>query len=64
MGTPGTGTRMKTIGLPVKFSSTPGGINGPAPVCGEHTRDLLAEHGYSEAEIDALLAEKACVSRN
>jgi len=34
-----------------------------APVLGEHTRDVLAEHGYSTAEIDALFAQKVVGGR-
>jgi crotonobetainyl-CoA:carnitine CoA-transferase CaiB-like acyl-CoA transferase len=43
-----------TIGVPVKFSSTPGGIARGAPVYGEHTREVLREHGFADAEIDAM----------
>jgi crotonobetainyl-CoA:carnitine CoA-transferase CaiB-like acyl-CoA transferase len=46
--------RVETIGLPVKFSATPGGIARGAPVYGEHTREVLREYGYGDAEIDAL----------
>jgi crotonobetainyl-CoA:carnitine CoA-transferase CaiB-like acyl-CoA transferase len=45
---------VETIGLPVKFSSTPGGVARGAPVYGEHTREVLREHGFADAEIDAL----------
>lgn len=48
--------RMETLGLPVKFSDTPGRVHGPAPLLGEHSRALLAEVGYSGAEIDDLIA--------
>jgi crotonobetainyl-CoA:carnitine CoA-transferase CaiB-like acyl-CoA transferase len=48
--------RMQTIGLPVKFSATPGGVRHAAPLFGEHTRSILAAHGYSPAEIDRLVA--------
>jgi crotonobetainyl-CoA:carnitine CoA-transferase CaiB-like acyl-CoA transferase len=48
--------RMKTLGLPVKFSDTPGRVHGPAPLLGEHSRAILAEAGYAAAEIDALIA--------
>jgi crotonobetainyl-CoA:carnitine CoA-transferase CaiB-like acyl-CoA transferase len=46
--------RMKTLGPPVKFSATPGGVQRGAPQLGEHTREVLQEYGYSDAEIDGL----------
>ena len=46
--------KVKTIGLPVKFSASPGGPKRGAPVYGEHTREVLREHGFAEAEIDAM----------
>jgi len=51
--------RVKTIGLPVKFSATPGGVRSAAPLLGQHTREILREAGYSDAEIDALVAARA-----
>jgi len=51
--------RVQTIGLPVKFSATPGAVLTPAPLFGEHTREVLEEAGYSPAEIDALVGEGA-----
>jgi crotonobetainyl-CoA:carnitine CoA-transferase CaiB-like acyl-CoA transferase len=47
----------KAVGCPLHFSSTPTAITRPAPLLGEHTRDLLREYGYSDAEIDRLAAE-------
>ncbi len=47
--------RMKTLGLPVKFSDTPGRVHGPAPLLGEHSRAILAEAGYTASEIDGLI---------
>lgn len=44
---------------PVRFPGADDGPKGPAPRFGEHTRDVLAELGYSEAEIDALYASGA-----
>jgi crotonobetainyl-CoA:carnitine CoA-transferase CaiB-like acyl-CoA transferase len=40
----------------VKFSETPGRVHGPAPLLGEHSRAILAEAGYTAAEIDGLIA--------
>ena len=49
----------KAIGCPVHFSETPTAVTRPAPVLGEHTREVLAEAGYSAPEIDALLSARA-----
>lgn len=51
--------KLKTLGVPVKLSATPGKVTRGAPILGEHTREVLAEIGYSESEIDALLAHGA-----
>jgi crotonobetainyl-CoA:carnitine CoA-transferase CaiB-like acyl-CoA transferase len=51
--------RVKTIGLPVKFSETPGSVRQPAPLFGQHTREVLREHGFSDAEIDEMAARDA-----
>jgi crotonobetainyl-CoA:carnitine CoA-transferase CaiB-like acyl-CoA transferase len=45
---------VKTIGLPIKFSATPGGPKTGAPVYGEHTAQVLREHGFADAEIDRM----------
>jgi len=44
----------KAIGLPIKLSETPGGIGRPAPLFGQHTREVLTEAGYSDTDIDTL----------
>jgi len=50
---------VQTIGLPVKFSGTPGGVARPAPLHGEHTREILAEAGFTAGEIAALIETRA-----
>ncbi|MCB2055528.1 MAG: CoA transferase [Geminicoccaceae bacterium] len=54
--------RVETLGLPVKFSATPGGIERPAPRLGEHNREVLGEAGYDDAAIDALYACGALIT--
>ena len=51
--------RVKGIGHPVKFTDTPGEMKRPAPLLGEHTREVLGDLGYSAAEIDALARDGA-----
>ena len=36
--------------------ATPTRVDRPAPLLGEHTRELLRECGYAEVEIDAFVA--------
>ncbi len=45
---------VKTIGLPVKFSETPGAVTLPAPVLGEHSKVILKEFQYSDQDIQKL----------
>ena len=42
------------IGTPVKFSRMRAGVRRAAPLHGQHTDEVLAEHGYSPAEIAGL----------
>jgi crotonobetainyl-CoA:carnitine CoA-transferase CaiB-like acyl-CoA transferase len=49
-----TAGQVKAIGLPIKFSDTPGGVRRAAPVMGQHTREVLREHGFSDAEIEQM----------
>ncbi len=51
--------RIKTLGAPVKFSATPGGVHRSAPIFGEHTEEVLREYGYSADEIDNMAASGA-----
>ena len=54
---PPAGRATKALGCPVHFSATPTAITRPAPRLGEHTRNLLREYGYSDLEIDGLIAD-------
>jgi len=53
---------VKTIGLPVKFSETPGRIARGAPLYGQHTREVLAESGFGKDEIETLIEKGAVVA--
>jgi formyl-CoA transferase len=46
--------KIRTLSNPVNFSKTPAAYRKPPPVHGEHTRAVLAEFGFTAAEIDAL----------
>ncbi len=45
------------IGVPVKLSATPGKIRRRAPALGEHSAEVLLERGFTQDEVDALLAD-------
>ena len=50
----GLGT-LRFPGIPAQFSKTPGAVRRPPPELGEHSVEVLAEIGYEQAEIDALV---------
>lgn len=45
---PGAGA-IKALGVPVKLSDTPGAVDAPAPLLGQHTDAILREAGYPDA---------------
>ena len=47
------------MGFPVKFSGQPREASRPAPLLGEHTREILGEAGYSAAAIEVMVAAGA-----
>jgi len=46
---------VRLLGMPVKFSRTPGDATRPAPALGEHTSDVLREAGIDGEELQQLL---------
>jgi crotonobetainyl-CoA:carnitine CoA-transferase CaiB-like acyl-CoA transferase len=59
-----TAGNVRTLGIPVQFSATPGDIRRPAPLLGEHTNDILTEFGgYSRDTLEALHAQGAICQR-
>jgi crotonobetainyl-CoA:carnitine CoA-transferase CaiB-like acyl-CoA transferase len=48
----------RVLGIPIKLSETPGAIRRPAPLLGQHTAEILAELGYSTADLERLKASR------
>ena len=55
----GSGARFMAPATPARFPGQEVKTRRPAPGLGEHTREVLAEVGYSAGEIDDLIAEGA-----
>jgi crotonobetainyl-CoA:carnitine CoA-transferase CaiB-like acyl-CoA transferase len=49
--------QVNTLGLPVKFSRTPGKVKTGAPIFGQHTRKILSDLGYEASEITSLIED-------
>jgi crotonobetainyl-CoA:carnitine CoA-transferase CaiB-like acyl-CoA transferase len=52
----------RALGLPIKLSASPGKVARPAPLLGQHTREVLAEFGFTASEIQSLVNSGAAVS--
>jgi crotonobetainyl-CoA:carnitine CoA-transferase CaiB-like acyl-CoA transferase len=48
--------RVRQVGNLMTFSATPGRVERPSPLVGQHTRELLGWLGHDTAAIDALVA--------
>ncbi|MHB8918360.1 MAG: CaiB/BaiF CoA transferase family protein [Desulfocucumaceae bacterium] len=47
--------RVQVAGMPIKMSGTPGSIQSPAPLLGQHTREVLKElMGFDDLMIESL----------
>jgi crotonobetainyl-CoA:carnitine CoA-transferase CaiB-like acyl-CoA transferase len=55
---PGVG-RVRQPKPAAQFAANRSVIGGPAPRIGEHTRDVLRELGYSDSEVEKMIAEKS-----
>jgi crotonobetainyl-CoA:carnitine CoA-transferase CaiB-like acyl-CoA transferase len=55
--TPWEGRALPALRTPVRVDGPPVALR-PAPRLGEHTRDVLAEAGFSDAEVGRLVAER------
>ena len=44
--------------IPARFSKSPPNVHRPWPQLGQHTREVLAEAGYSDEEIDEITAAR------
>lgn len=49
-----SGGDLRVVGVPLRFSETPGEIRSGPPAVGAHTDEVLSEAGFSDAEIRAL----------
>jgi crotonobetainyl-CoA:carnitine CoA-transferase CaiB-like acyl-CoA transferase len=50
--------RFEQFGTTIGFSATPTVADRPPPVIGQHTREILRQHGFDDDRIEGLLAAK------
>ena len=48
----------KCFGIPIKYSKTPGEVRKTSPLLGENTCDVMKSVGYTQEEIDRMIAEE------
>jgi crotonobetainyl-CoA:carnitine CoA-transferase CaiB-like acyl-CoA transferase len=52
-----TAGKVSLVGSPLKLSRTPISIRNHPPLAGEHTIEILTQHGFSQEQIDKWIAE-------
>ena len=57
-----TAGHVKVVAPAVKMSATPAEIRRPAPLVGQHSREILQEFGFSAAEVEEFIASGATAS--
>lgn len=50
---------LKMLGLPIRYSETPGAIKRPPPRLGEHTDAILGDLGYSPSQIATMAGRES-----
>lgn len=50
--------KVKVTNIPISMSETPGQINKPSPLLGQHGREILTELGYEEEKIATLFSSQ------
>jgi crotonobetainyl-CoA:carnitine CoA-transferase CaiB-like acyl-CoA transferase len=53
------GERTRVVGMPVRFSATPGEVRSGPPSVGQHTDEVLSSIGFSDEEIATMRSEGA-----
>jgi crotonobetainyl-CoA:carnitine CoA-transferase CaiB-like acyl-CoA transferase len=51
---PGDGRDVRVVGVPMRFSATPGTIRSGPPAVGQHTDEVLRELGFDDDELRAM----------
>jgi formyl-CoA transferase len=61
MAQPGLSRPAVIAGTPIKMTRTQGSVRAPAPLLGQHTEQVLREHGFTDAEL-ALFRENGTIA--
>ncbi len=54
------GGDVRVVGMPVRFSATPGEVRSGPPAVGQHTDEILASVGFDDEEIRSMREDGAC----